>query len=74
MGPFERVNAAILLATLAVNLALNALLIPRLGMIGAAYATVGAMVIRAALSTAVVYCRTGILPLSPPRPETEKIR
>ncbi|MAN79941.1 MAG: hypothetical protein CMM77_08415 [Rhodospirillaceae bacterium] len=63
MGPFERINAAVLLITLVANLLLNAFLIPYMGILGAAWATVGAMMLRAVLSTLIVFRRTGVLPI-----------
>jgi len=63
MGPFERINAVVLFATLAVNLLLNAFLIPYMGSLGAAWATVCAMILRAVLSALVVFRRTGVLPI-----------
>ena len=64
VGPFERLNALIVALTLALNLALNLALIPPLGIVGAAWATVGAVVFRALASAAIIHRRTGILPLA----------
>ncbi|PIW31006.1 MAG: hypothetical protein COW30_00880 [Rhodospirillales bacterium CG15_BIG_FIL_POST_REV_8_21_14_020_66_15] len=68
VGPFERANALVAAATLGVNLILNLVLIPRLGIEGAAVATGAAMAFRAALSAAVVNRRTGIRPWARPAP------
>lgn len=65
IGPFERTNVWIILATVAVNLSLSFLLIRSHGITGAAYAMVAALAFRALLTAFVVYRRTGILPLRP---------
>lgn len=62
VGPFERMNAAVSAVTLGINLVLNLILIPRFGIEGAAAATGIAMVIRAGISSAIIYRRTGLLP------------
>lgn len=62
VGPFERMNAVVSALTLGVNLILNLILIPRFGIEGAAAATGAAMVIRAGISSAIIYRRTGLLP------------
>ena len=64
VGPFERMNALVVLLTLGVNILLNLLLIPRFGIVGAAYGTVAAVAFRAILSAAVVRHRTGLLPFA----------
>lgn len=65
VGPFERFNALVISLTLGLNVVLNALLIPELGIDGAAYSTVAALIFRGALSGVIVYLRTGILPMTP---------
>tara|TARA_R110001592_G_scaffold167534_5_gene403050 strand:+ start:396 stop:1727 length:1332 start_codon:yes stop_codon:yes gene_type:complete len=62
VGPFERMNAVVSAVTLGINLALNLILIPRFGIEGAAAATGTAMVIRAGISSAIIYRHTGLLP------------
>lgn len=73
VGPFERLNALVVLLTLAVNLVLNLLLIPPFGIAGAAYATVTAVIVRAGLSVAIVHRRTGLWPLAFRRETQAKI-
>ena len=65
VGPFERANAAVAVATLGLNLVLNLVLIPAYGIEGAAMATAAAIVFRALVSTALIRRRTGILPWAP---------
>ena len=62
VGPFERLNAVVAALTLGINFLLNLVLIPHLGILGAAYATAGAIVVRALLSTVIVHHRTGLRP------------
>lgn len=64
VGPFERLNALVVLASLGLNFTLNLALIPTHGMIGAAWATVGAVVLRAVASIAIVFHRTRLTPLA----------
>lgn len=65
VGPFERANAGVAVATLGLNLVLNLILIPAYGIEGAAMATAAAIVFRALVSTALIRRRTGILPWAP---------
>ena len=62
VGPFERLNAVVAALTLGINFLLNLVLIPHLGILGAAYATAGAIVVRALLSAVIVHHRTGLRP------------
>lgn len=62
VGPFERTNAWLAGLTLALNLILNLILIPRLGIEGAALATVAATVFRAASGAVLVHQRTRLMP------------
>jgi O-antigen/teichoic acid export membrane protein len=69
MGPVEqllnmlgeqRLCAIVLVATLAVNLTLNILLVPRLGLMGAACATATALSLSAFVNAAIAHHRLGI--------------
>ncbi|MEQ8229005.1 MAG: oligosaccharide flippase family protein [Rhodospirillales bacterium] len=62
VGPFERINALVVSATLALNLVLNFLLIPPFGIEGAAMATIAAIVFRSMVAAIMVHRRTGLLP------------
>ncbi len=62
VGPFERANAWLAALTLGVNLVLNLILIPHLGIDGAAVATAAAIVFRAASGAILVYRRTRLMP------------
>lgn len=64
VGPFERQNALVVLASLGLNFILNLALIPTHGMIGAAWATVGAIILRAMASIVIVFHRTRLTPLA----------
>ncbi|MFC1673838.1 oligosaccharide flippase family protein [Pseudomonadota bacterium] len=68
-GPFERVTVLIYALVVALNITLNLILIPRMGILGAAYATAATVVVRGLISTYVVWRRTGILPWTPLRVE-----
>lgn len=61
-GPFERVTVLIYVFIVALNLTMNAILIPKFGVVGAAYATSVTVAIRGLISTYIVWRRTGILP------------
>jgi len=66
-GPFERITVLIYAGVLGLNVALNLMLIPQWGVLGAAYATAATVVVRGLVSTLVVWRRTGVLPWVPLR-------
>lgn len=72
-GPFERVTTLIYVLVLAVNIVLNLILIPRMGFMGAAYATTASVALRGAISAYVVWRRAGILPWATVAPIGEKV-
>lgn len=59
---FQNESAAIVIAVTALNLALTVVLTPSLGMVGAAYATTAAVLVRSVLVALVVYRKLGFLP------------
>jgi len=64
-GPFERMLVKIYVLVVVVNIALNLILIPLMGFVGAAYATAATIILRGVLSVYVVWRKTGILPWVP---------
>lgn len=64
-GPFERVTVLIYALVVALNISLNLILIPRFGVMGAAYATAITVVVRGVVSCFFVWKRTGLLPWKP---------
>lgn len=64
-GPFERVTMMIYAVVVGLNIALNVVLIPPFGVLGAAYATAATVTLRGVISAYVVWRHTGILPWAP---------
>ncbi len=62
MTGFQNESAVIVVAVTTLNLALTVVLTPRLGMVGAAYATAAAVFVRSALVALVVRRRLGFFP------------
>lgn len=61
-GPFERLTVFIYSLVVILNITLNLILIPSMGVLGAAYATTTTVIVRGLISTFVVWHRAGVLP------------